>query len=224
MGDDGDIDFQSVWVNIIQLRSVTASYPGRPPLFNRFDFQLNAETRVGLLGSNGSGKSTLLRIMLGLHPISAGQIVLFGEDCRTEEQFRPYRTRIGLVFQNPRDQLFCPTVREELSFGPRNLGVSAQAVDERVDWALERFELTGISRRVPYQLSGGEQHLVALAAVLTMNPEVLLLDEPFDWLDGHRRDLVVDYLLKEAPGYLLVAQDQSMLEDLCPDGVVNIGH
>lgn len=154
-------------------------------------------TRVAFVGANGSGKSTLLRLLAGLYFPSAGH-VRFRGDVLTEDRFgdeafaKAFRRSVGLVFQNPDVQLFNPTVLDEVAFGPLQLGWSKADVRERVEHAMERFRVGHLRDRSPQRLSGGEKKRVALASVLVMEPEVLLLDEPTAALDPRSRSEVID--------------------------------
>ena len=138
---------------------------------------------MALLGPNGCGKTTLLHLIVGLLRPSAGQIEAFGRQRMAEADFHEVRRRVGLLFQDADDQLFCPTVAEDVAFGPLNLGKSRDEVRRIVAGTLDSLGLAGYEHRVTYRLSGGEKRLVALATVLAMQPEVLLLDEPSGGLD-----------------------------------------
>ncbi len=159
-----------------------------------------AGTRVALLGANGSGKSTLLRMLDALCFPDAGTVTFEGEQL-TEARFaddgfaHAFRRRVGLVFQNPDVQLFNPTVFDEVAFGPLQLGWSRSEIRERVSGTLDMLRIREIRDRVPQRLSGGEKKKVALASVLVMDPEVLLLDEPAAGLDPRSRSQIIDFLV-----------------------------
>jgi len=149
---------------------------------------IEAGTRVALVGANGSGKSTLLNLLDGLLFPDRGSITFEGR-ALSEKTFRDeaysmaFRRRVGLVFQNPDVQLFCPTVREDIAFGPLHLGVDPAVVEQRIATLAEQFGLTSLLDRPPHQLSVGEKRKVAFATVLAIEPDVLLLDEPTAGLD-----------------------------------------
>jgi cobalt/nickel transport system ATP-binding protein len=154
-------------------------------------------TRVALVGANGSGKSTLLRLLDALYYADSGRVAFDGEaltEARlADEAFASaFRRRVGLVFQNPDVQLFNPTVFDEVAFGPLQLGWPLAEVRERVEAAMARFRIGDLRDRSPQRLSGGEKKRVALASVLVMEPEVLLLDEPTSALDPRSRSEVID--------------------------------
>jgi cobalt/nickel transport system ATP-binding protein len=164
-----------------------------------------AGTRVGLLGANGSGKSTLLRMLGGLYFPEAGTVRFQGEPL-TERRFgdetfaRGFRRRVGMLFQSPDVQLFNATVFDEVAFGPLQLGWPAPEIRARAMDVLERFRIAHLRDRVPQRLSGGEKKRVALASVLVMDPDVLLLDEPTDALDPRSQSQLIDLLLGWADG------------------------
>ena len=155
--------------------------------------------RIALLGANGSGKSTLLRLLDGLYFAASGVVRFCGEPL-TEKRFEDdafafdFRRRVGLVFQNSDVQLFNPTVFDEVAFGPLQLRLPHDVIRERVAHTLEHLNITHLKDRQPHQLSGGEKRRVALASVLVLDPQVLLLDEPTAALDPRSRSQVIDLL------------------------------
>ncbi|EGV17176.1 energy-coupling factor ABC transporter ATP-binding protein [Thiocapsa marina] len=182
---------------LFELTGIRFAYPGRPPVLDGLSLTLDAGERIALTGPNGAGKSTLLHIMVGLLHPQAGTVVAFGTPRRHERDFHEVRRRAGLVFQDPDDQLFCPTVAEDIAFGPLNQGKSKAEVLEIVDRTLVRLGLSHLRDRVTHKLSGGEKRLVSLATVLAMEPDVLLLDEPGNGLDeatGERLATILDTL------------------------------
>jgi len=146
------------------------------------------------VGPNGSGKTTLFHIIMGLLRPSSGRVELFGKPAHEEKDFREARKKIGLLFQDADDQLFSPTVLEDVAFGPLNLG---KPPDEARDIALKtlaKLDLFGFENRITYKLSGGEKRLVSLATVLAMDPEILLLDEPTNGLDDETEEKITEIL------------------------------
>jgi cobalt/nickel transport system ATP-binding protein len=191
-------------MNLFDLDSLAYRF-NRVVALDDLSMSIPAGMRIGLLGANGSGKSTLLRILDGLYFPDSGQVRFRGEPL-TEPSFgddefaHAFRRRVGMVFQNPDVQLFNATVFDEVAFGPLQLGWPAADVRARVMDALERFRLAHLKDRVPQRLSGGEKKRVALASVLVMDPEVLLLDEPTDALDPRSQSQVIDLLTGWADG------------------------
>ncbi len=194
---------------LFELTGVRFGYPGQPPVLRDVSLRLDENERIALTGPNGSGKSTLLHIMVGLLRPQAGTLMAFGAPRRQERDFYEVRKRAGLVFQDPDDQLFCPTVAEDIAFGPLNLGKSKAEVLDLVDRTLDRLGLGHLRDRVTHKLSGGEKRLVTLGTVLAMEPDVLLLDEPTNALDEATRARLVD-ILNELPQALIVVSHDAL--------------
>lgn len=193
---------------LFRLEGLRFAYePGRPVL-QGVDFALAAGERVALTGANGTGKTTLFHLMLGLLTPPAGTIRAFGRRRATEKDFHEVRARAGLLFQDPDDQLFCPTVAEDVAFGPLNLGRSPVEADTIVAQTLATLGLEGFEERVTYKLSGGEKRLVSLAAVLAMRPEVLLLDEPAGGLDEAATLRLPDILERLPQAMVIISHDR----------------
>ena len=201
------------------LEKVSFSYPGRPVL-DQLDFALNAGERVALVGENGAGKSSLLQLMVGLHPLKGGRIIAYGEECGSEASLRRVRLRTGMLFQDPDDQLFCPTVLEDVIFGPLNQGLSQEEALQIAHKTLATLGLDEMSDRVTHKLSGGEKRLVSLATVLAMRPEVLLLDEPTNGLDERTEQMLIEYLQGLPQAMLFVSHDRRFVEKLATRAVV----
>lgn len=199
---------------LIRLEAVRFAHDPARPLLAGIDFRLEAGERVALLGDNGAGKTTLLHLMVGLMLPQAGRVVAFGAERRREADFHDVRARAGLLFQDPDDQLFCPTVAEDVAFGPLNLGLGRDAARTRVAEALAQVGLGGFEHRVTHKLSGGEKRLVTLAAVLAMRPEALLLDEPSNALDRGARTRLMDILAGLPQAMVIVSHDDELVERL----------
>ena len=195
---------------IIKLGNITFHYDGRVVLKN-LNFDIYEGDRVGLMGPNGSGKTTLLYIIMGLLKPSSGTVEIFGKIRQKEKDFIEVRQKIGLLFQDSDSQLFCPTVKEDIAFGPLNLGKSKEEALKIVKETCEILGLKGFEDRVTYKLSGGEKKLVALATVIAMNPLCYLLDEPSAGLDEKTIDRLTNYLLNKANTYLVVSHDKEFL-------------
>jgi len=179
---------------IINLKDVTFSYAADTPVLDKLRFQLHRGERIGLVGPNGSGKTSFFYIVMGLLRPSSGTIEVFDKKVQAEKDFREVRKRIGLLFQDADDQLFSPTVLEDVAFGPLNLGKSPLEARDIAMETLTRLGLLGFEDRITYRLSGGEKRLVSLATVLAMDPEVLLLDEPTNGLDEETEDKITGIL------------------------------
>ncbi len=193
---------------LFELSGITFAYPGHAnKVLDSVEITLEPGERLCLTGPNGAGKSTLLQIMVGLLKPQAGKIVAFGKEPKSEDDFREVRCRAGYVFQDPDDQLFCPTVLEDVAFGPLNLGKSKEEANEIVDRVLTQLRLQSFRDRITYKLSGGERRLVSLATVLAMEPEVLLLDEPTNALDEPTTERLIEILLSLPQAMVIVSHD-----------------
>lgn len=199
---------------LIKLTHVCFGYPGREHLIDNADITLSIGDRIGLMAPNGSGKTTLFHIIMGLIKPTAGQVELFGRSMETEKEFSAVRPRIGLLFQDSDDQLFSPTVIEDVAFGPLNMGKSKS---EALTIAKETLDLLGLKpyeNHVTFKLSGGEKRMVALATILALQPEVLLLDEPSTGLDRNTRERMAAVLEQLEIPYLLISHNMDLLQRL----------
>jgi cobalt/nickel transport system ATP-binding protein len=211
---------------VFRLEGVSFSYAGRPAL-NGVGFTVRRGASLAILGANGSGKSTLLKMLDGLVFPETGSI-LFDWQPLTGAALkggflRSFRQRVGFVFAEPDSQLFCPTVSEEISFGPLQLGMKPVDAEKRVSELLDMLGIRALSDRAPYTLSGGEKKKTAIAAVLAVNPEVLLLDEPTNGLDPRTQVWLYELLeaLKGAGKTIIMAtHDLSLVQDLSDRAIV----
>ena len=198
---------------LIAIHNLTFSYPGASqPVFQGFNYQLLPNQHIGLIGPNGCGKTTLLHLIMGLLRPQAGSIVIFGEEVKKESDFVRVRQKVGLLFQNADDQLFCPTVLEDVAFGPLNKGKPPAEAIRIARETLAQLELDGFEDRVTYKLSGGEKKLVSLATVLAMRPRLLLLDEPTAGLDENTKHRLIHILQDLDIGYMIVSHETDFLE------------
>lgn len=186
---------------VLACTDVHYAYMGRYPALDGVTLTISEGEKLALLGANGCGKSTLLKLLDGLMFPDRGTVSAFGEalteDHLEDEQFsRGFRGRVGFVFQNSDAQIFSPTVREELAFGPLNMGLEAVAVETRVTDTLAMLAIEQLAERAPYQLSAGEKKRVAIASVLVMNPDVLLFDEPTAALDPRTKQWMVELIME----------------------------
>jgi cobalt/nickel transport system ATP-binding protein len=192
---------------LIELTDLHFGYPGHDPVLKGASLSLDQGERLAISGHNGAGKSTLLRMVVGLLKPERGKVRAFGINCQSEADFQAVRRRAGFVFQDPDDQLFCPTVAEDIAFGPLNLGKTREEVIEIVDSVLLQLDLTYLKDRVTYKLSGGEKRLVSLATVLAMDPDVLLLDEPTNALDEKNEARLIEILSGLPQAMIIVSHD-----------------
>ena len=196
---------------LLSLRGLCFAYDGGAPVLDGLDLELKAGERLGLAGANGSGKTTLLHLIVGLVRPSAGEIRAFGQVRRQDRDFEEVRRRAGLLFQDPEDQLFCPTVAEDVAFGPLNLGLPRAEAMDIVRDTLDQLGLAGYEERITYRLSGGEKRLVSLAAVLAMRPDVLLLDEPANELDEEHTARLLAILDDLPQAAIIVSHSRELL-------------
>lgn len=215
-------------VPLFELTDISYAYIPAHPVLSNIHLELHPAQSVVILGANGSGKSTLLKILAGLvHPTS-GQISVFGQELSEKKLQDPsflaeFRQRIGFIFQNSDAQLFSATVRDELSFAPLQLGLPAEQVSQRIAETADLLGITPLLDRPPYKLSGGEKKKVALACVLTANPEVLFLDEPTNGLDPRTQFWLVEFLsaLQNAGKTVITAtHDLSIVEEIAQRVIV----
>jgi cobalt/nickel transport system ATP-binding protein len=171
-------------MKIIETKNVTYEYPDGTKALEDVNFNAEEGKIVALLGPNGAGKSTLFLHFNGILRPTKGSLVVDGESLRYEKKdLLRIRQKVGIVFQNPDDQLFAPTVLEDVAFGPMNMGLSNEEVEHRVKEALDRVGMEGYEKKAPHHLSGGQKKRVAIAGILAMKPKIMVLDEPTSGLD-----------------------------------------
>jgi cobalt/nickel transport system ATP-binding protein len=187
---------------IFEVTDLSYLYNNQIPALERINLSIYAGEKLAILGSNGSGKSTLLKILDGLYFPSSGSVKAFGQ-ILSEQALRDdhynfeFRSRVGFVFQDSDAQLFMPSVWDEIAFGPLQLGVGQTEVVNRVKTAMQSLQIEKLSDRAPHQLSGGEKKRVALASVLSLSPQVWLLDEPSAGLDPRSVNWLMDFIQRQ---------------------------
>lgn len=187
---------------VFETRNTCFAYDGNQTALYNVNLTIQSGESLAILGANGCGKSTLLKLLDGLYFPMQGTIFAFGspltEEALREDEFNfAFRRRVGLVFQDSDVQLFSPSVREEVAFAPLQLGLSRAEVNRRVDSALEALRIEKLRDRAPHHLSGGEKRRVALASLLTLQPDVWLLDEPTTGLDPRSQSWLVEFILEQ---------------------------
>jgi cobalt/nickel transport system ATP-binding protein len=202
---------------MIRARGLHYSYPNRRPALRGVDLDVERGERVALLGPNGAGKTTFMLHLNGLLT-GTGELTVAG--LTVGEDMRELRARVGLVFQDPDDQLFMTTVAEDVAFGPLNLGLSREHTRERVEEALRAVRMEHAATRAPYELSMGEKRRAAIATVLAMRPQLLVLDEPSASLDPRGRRELVEVLDALDTTMLLVTHDLPLAAELCERAVI----
>ena len=213
-------------MNMIELNRISYAYPGEPRLvLEQFSLSLPKGKCLALRGDNGAGKTTLFRILAGLAFPLEGSYCFDGQEIteaylKNNRNAKSFHKRIGYLFQNPDVMLFNGTVYDEVAFGPRQMGLPEEEVAKRTGDCLDLFGLKNLQDKAPYHLSGGQKKRVALAAVMALNPEVLLLDEPLAGLDSGTREMLTEFLgqLKNAGKTLILAtHDDGLTESLAEE-------
>ena len=199
---------------MIEIENVSYSYePGRPVIRDLSLTVADGET-VGLIGANGAGKSTLMKLLLGLLPCTSGRILVDGTEVKKETLYA-IRGKLGFVLQNSDNQMFMPTVYEDMMFGPLNYGVSRAEAEKRVDAVLAQLGIEELKHRHNHKISGGEKRMAAIATVLAMDPEVILMDEPTSALDPCNRRIVINTIRSLKCTKIITSHDLDMILDTC---------
>jgi cobalt/nickel transport system ATP-binding protein len=205
--------------HIVEAIDLRYQYPDGTAGLNGVSFRISHGESVAVVGENGAGKSTLLLHLNGCLSASGGSVRI--GDCHiTAKNLASVRRTVGMVFQNPDDQLFMPTVFDDVAFGPLNLGLEKEEVEERVAQALETAGVLHLARRPPYKLSQGEKRSVAIASVLSMSPDILVMDEPTSSLDPRSRRRLIELLKTFKHTKIIATHDLDMALDLCPRTIV----
>jgi len=205
--------------HIIEVRNLGHIYPDGTAALRDVSFRITHGESVAIIGANGAGKSTLLMHLNGYLAPSSGEIRI-GDFPLTRSTLPEIRRTVGMVFQDPDDQLFMPTVHDDVAFGPFNLGLPAREVDQRVHEALEQVGAAHLADKPPYNLSGGEKKRVAIATVLSMSPDILVMDEPTSGLDPYARRRLMALLKDFRHTKIFTSHDLDMVMDLCERAIV----
>ncbi len=197
---------------MIEFRNVSFAY-GKTPVVEDLSFTIKKGETVGLIGANGAGKSTIMKLMLGLLS-GSGEILVDGLAVN-KGNLAQIRRKIGFVLQDSDNQMFMPTVYEDMIFGPRNYGLSKEEADRKVDAVLEQLGLQALKHRHNHKISGGEKRMAAIATILAMEPEMLLMDEPSTALDPVNRRTVINTINRLPQTKLIASHDLDMILDTC---------
>jgi len=200
--------------HIIDFKDVVFRYPDGTEALKGISFRIIHGESVGIVGANGSGKSTLLLQMNGYMLPSSG-LISIGDLELTKKTRQEIRKKVGVVFQNPDDQLFMPTVYDDVAFGPLNLGMSAQRVIDRANAALQTVGCLGLREKPPHHLSGGQKRAVAIATVLAMEPDILVMDEPSSDLDPKSRRYLIRLLRDFKHTKIFASHDLDFILEVC---------
>ena len=197
---------------MIEFRNVSFAY-GKTPVVENLSFTIEKGETVGLIGANGAGKSTIMKLMLGLLS-GSGEILVDGLTVN-KGNLAQIRRKIGFVLQDSDNQMFMPTVYEDMIFGPRNYGLSKEEADKKVDAVLEQLGLQALKHRHNHKISGGEKRMAAIATILAMEPEMILMDEPSTALDPVNRRTVINTINRLPQTKLIASHDLDMILDTC---------
>lgn len=199
---------------MLRVEHVSFSYDKEHPVLRELSFHIGPGERVGLIGANGAGKSTLMKLFLGLLPCQRGEIHAGGVQVSRENLARVRQT-LGFVLQDSDNQMFMPTVYEDMMFAPLNYGLPREEAEQRVDAVLERLGLTELKHRYNHKISQGEKRMAAIATILAMEPAVLLMDEPTTSLDPCNRRKVIRTIGTLPQTILIASHDLDMILDTC---------
>ena len=208
--------------HIVDVEDLSYHYPDGTEALRKVSFRITHGEAVAVVGANGAGKSTLLMHLNGTLPPATGRVII-GDFPVSPRTVRDVRRTVGMVFANPDDQLFMPTVRDDVAFGPLNLGLLPEDVEERVESALEKVGALHLADRPPYRLSSGEKRLAAIATVLAMSPAILVMDEPSSHLDPWARRRLIELLGTFDHSKIIATHDLDLVLDLCPRTIVMCG-
>ena len=198
---------------MLEFRNVSFSYEPGTPVLDNLSFHIRKGETVGLIGANGAGKSTIMKLMLGLLP-AQGEILVEGMPV-TKQNLSVIRQKIGFVLQDSDNQMFMPTVYEDMIFGPRNYGLTREEADARVDRVLKELGLESLKHRHNHKISGGEKRMAAIATILAMEPEMIVMDEPSTALDPVNRRMVISTINSRKETKLIASHDLDMILDTC---------
>lgn len=198
---------------MLEFRNVSFSYDGCGPVVEHLSFSIQKGESVGLIGANGAGKSTVMRLMLGLLQ-GQGEILVDGLPVE-KRNYAAIRQKVGFVLQDSDHQMFMPTVYEDMIFGPRNYGLSPAEAEARVDRVLRELNLESLKHRYNHKISGGEKRMAAIATILTMEPKLIVMDEPSTALDPVNRRTVIRTINRLPQTKLIASHDLDMILDTC---------
>lgn len=206
---------------MIRFEHVSVAYEKGREVLHDLSFTVGDGEAVGLIGANGAGKSTLMKVMLGLLPYEGG---IWVDDLEVKAQnFREIRRKLGFVMQNSDNQMFMPTVYEDIMFAPLNYGMSRESAEERTDRVLAQLGLTELKHRHNHKISGGEKRMAAIATVLAMDPDTVLMDEPTSALDPYNRRIVINTINSLSVTKIITSHDLDMILDTCQRAILLYG-
>ena len=204
---------------MIDIEQLSVQYPDGRMALEGITCQIGADERIALLGANGAGKSSLLLCLVGLAPVTSGRVIMDGEAI-SPGNIKNVRQKVGLLFQNPDDQLFCARVRDDIAFGPQNMGWTAEEISVRTQAVMALLGISHLADYPPHRLSGGEKQKVALAGVLVMEPRIILFDEPTAFLDPRAKRELTGLFLQLNQGYIIATHDLDFARKTCSRAIL----
>ena len=203
---------------MMKLNHLSVIYPDKTIAVDKIDFTLQSEETVALIGANGAGKTSLLLSLVGVIP-SVGEIIIDGV-LLDKHSLKEIRRKVGVVFQNPDNQLFMPTLYDDVAFGLRNYGVPEHAIEAKVDYYLSELDIMHLKNKSPLKLSGGEKRIAAIATILAMEPSIMLFDEPTAFLDPKARRNLINLLNKLPHAKLIASHDLAFVAEVCDRALI----
>ncbi|MCR4903363.1 MAG: energy-coupling factor ABC transporter ATP-binding protein [Butyrivibrio sp.] len=204
---------------LLSIKNLCFSYENDTEILKDINISINSKESVGIIGPNGIGKSTLMKLLVGLYLDFSGEIVVAGHQVN-KKNLNHIREHIGYVFQDSDSQLFLSTVEDEIAFGPQNYGLSKDEVEARVSQALTKVHISGLRKKQTYKLSGGEKKLAAIATILAMQPDIIIMDEPSIALDPRNRKNLISILKEIDSLKIITSHDLDFIMDTCERTIV----
>lgn len=204
---------------MLEIKNLNYSYPDGKEALKDINIKIDNNETIAIVGANGAGKSTLIKTIVGIFLTTQGDIIVDGEKV-TKKTLSSIRKKVGVVFQNPDDQLFMNKVYDDIAFGPRNYNFTEEEVKEKVERVMKNLDIEKLSERSPNNLSGGEKRKVAIATVLSIEPSIILFDEPTSFLDAKGKRMLIETLKNINTTKIIATHDLDMVKDICERVIV----
>ena len=204
---------------MLEIKNLNYSYPDGKEALKDINIKIDNNETIAIVGANGAGKSTLIKTIVGIFLTTKGDIIVDGEKV-TKKTLSSIRKKVGVVFQNPDDQLFMNNVYDDIAFGPRNYNFTEEEVKEKVERVMKNLDIEKLSERSPNNLSGGEKRKVAIATVLSIEPSIILFDEPTSFLDAKGKRMLIETLKNINTTKIIATHDLDMVKDICERVIV----
>lgn len=204
---------------MLEIKKLNYSYPDGKKALKDINIKIDDNETIGIVGANGAGKSTLIKTIVGIFLTDQGEIIVDGEKV-TKKTLNSIRKKVGVVFQNPDDQLFMNKVYDDIAFGPRNYKLTEEKVKEKVERVMKELNIENLKDRSPNNLSGGEKRKVAIATVLSMEPSIILFDEQTSFLDPKGKRILIETLKGINTTKIIATHDLDMVKDNCKRVIV----